>query len=232
MGLKIEKISDIVPYTPEWFEDKKAKMSSSEIYQIMGEGGITKAGVAWIEGKVYEKLTGKSAKKEVPVTEDIVFGIENEPISIRDWCVKNNKIPLFEELYIAVDDIFRTTPDNAVQEDSFSVFNMAQTEMRIMPLETKSYKGAKHMAHVRCKTPDDIRKINLQLHWQIISQISWTESWKGMALFFNPEFKIGSPYRYGEVRYRRIDMGNDFKMFEQRTKEARNIYNNALNYGK
>lgn len=232
MGLSIEKISDIVPYTPEWFEDKKWKMSSSEIYQIMGEDKITKAGIAWIEGKVYEKLTGNSAKKEVPLTEDIVFGIQNEPISIKDWCVSNKKVPLFETLYVEVDDIFRTTPDNAVQEDDFPVFRLDEKEMRIIPLETKSYKGAKHMAHVRCKTPDDIRKINLQLHWQIISQVYWTDSYKGMALFFNPEFKEGSPYRYGEVVYRRLGMEKDFSMFKQRIQQAREIYYKALNYGK
>lgn len=223
----VNKLSNIVPYSDEWFTARLGYMTGSKISCLMGIKGIGDGGMTYIRNKVYEKLTGKSTEKNI-TTEGIMWGVENEPKAVK-YFQEVHKIPLImTDKHIIHDDLYSVTPDGLLIRD-LKFVNTEKGEYNCETLESKSYfTPSIHMEHVECKTPKDIYEINKPLYWQVISQMFFADALRGNAIFFHPDFSEKSKYRLGHVLFKKIDLLQDFKFFGARLEEARTIYNQKI----
>lgn len=231
--LSLSKISEISPYSPEWFNNRLGKMTSSSIACLCSPKGIGKGGMTYIRNKVAEVITGKSTERNI-TTEAILWGIENEPKAINYWrSVTPGVHRVITDTHIVFNERFSSTPDALVMMNEKLVFSQDGNFLNCETLESKSYMTpANHMAHVECKAPADIKDLNPDLFWQCISQIYWADVLRGRAIFFHPDFPVDSPYRLGEVVFRKVDLMPDFHLFKQRMDEATKIFDNILNFKK
>lgn len=241
--LPLSRISQIVPYSKEWYANRLAKMTSSPISCICAPKGIGEGGLTYIRNKVSEAITGKSTERNI-TTEAILWGIENEPKAIAYWKQSKNKQheldPTKEFVYrhltdqhIVFNEYFSSTPDALIMMNEKLVFSEDGEFLNCETLESKSYMTPSvHMAHVECQTAKELKALNPKIFWQIISQISWAGVTRGRAIFFHPDFPETSPYRLGEVLFRKVDLVEDFKFFQDRTDEAVTLFNKFLNYKK
>lgn len=207
--LKLSSITTYIPYSPEWWADRLGKITSSKRSCLMGEKGIGVGGLTYIYQKVGEMMTGISSEKNI-TTEAIMFGIENEPKSLQ-YFIQKYEIPmLIVNKHLSGGEYFSSTPDALLVHRAIGDTYDCET------VETKSYSSyEKHIRHCLCKTPQDIKKINPELYWQVIDQMAIADVVQGNALFYNPLFKEGEG-RSNRVIFRKIDLINDFKLHKQR----------------
>lgn len=233
--LEISKISDIEPYSTQWFENRLGKMTSSLISCLCTPKGIGKGGLTYIRNKVFETLTGKSTEKNI-TSEAILWGVENEPKSIAYWkSITPSCHRLLTNQHIIYNERFSSTPDALVMMNKDCVFVTKDgiEYLNCETLETKSYMTPSiHMAHVECQTAQDIKELNPDLFWQVLSQIYWADCLRGRAIFFHPDFPDGHDYKMGEVIFKKVDLLPEFNLFKQRTEEATKLFDKFLNYRK
>jgi len=227
--LSLDKISTLVPYSEDWFKHRLGYMTGSRISVLCAPKGIGVGGMTYIRNKVSEAITGVSTERNI-TNEGILFGIENEPKSLKEWQEANNIPMLITNKHIVFDDRYSVTPDALAIRDEKLIYT-SNGELNCETVESKSYiTPSVHMAHVQCKTPDDIKALNPELFWQVVSQVYWTNVLKGWAIFFNPNFPLGSPYRRSAVEFRKVNMIADFKIFEQRTNEGKTLFERELKW--
>lgn len=231
--LPLSRISEIIPYSKEWYVNRLAKMTSSPISCICAPKGIGEGGLTYIRNKVSEAITGKSTERNI-TTEAIIWGIENEPKAIQYWrSVTPGVHRHITDTHIVFNEYFSSTPDALVMMNEKLVFSEDGEFLNCETLESKSYMTPSvHMAHVECQTAKELKALNPKIFWQIISQIHWAGVTRGRAIFFHPDFPEGSPYRLGEVIFKKIDLVEDFQFFQKRTDEAVTLFNKFLNYKK
>lgn len=230
--LLLSKISKIVPYSQEWFNHRLGVMTGSMVSPICAPEGIGVGAMTYIRNKVYEKITGKSTEKNI-TTDGTVWGIENEPIAIQEWKNEQGFYDIITDKHIIFNDRYSVTPDGLVIRDVKTAYIKDGTELNCETVESKSFMTPSvHMAHVECKTPEEIRRLNPKLFWQVVSQVYWADVLRGHAIFFHPDFKKGHPYRMGHVQFRRIEMTKEFNLFKTRTEEAERIFEQKLNFNK
>ncbi len=233
--LPLSRISEISPYSPDWFANRLGKMTSSSIACLCTPKGIGKGGLTYIRNKVSEVITGKSTEKNI-TNEAILWGIENEPKALQYWrSVTPGVHRMITDTHIVYNERFSSTPDALVMMNEKLVFVTKDGEefLNCETLESKSYMTPSiHMAHVECETAQDIKELNPDLYWQVISQMYWTDSLRGRAIFFHDHFPEGSPYRLGEVIFKKVELLEDFKFFEGRMKEATLLFDKFLNFKK
>lgn len=222
MAFNLKSISNITPYSDDWWLSRLGKLTSSRISCILGDRGIGEGGMTYIRSKVAEKLTGKSSERNV-TTEAILFGISNEPLSIANYKEKYNVPFILTNKHLVYNELFASTPDFIVINSELGDSYDAETG------ETKSYQTfATHMEHCECNTPADIKKIDKALYWQVISQMAWSGVLKGNATFYHPDF-AGTKLESHRVQFKKIELIADFKFLATRMEEATTIYNNLLN---
>jgi len=61
--LNVNKVSQIEPYSPEWFSNRLGKLTSSSIACLCAPKGIGTGGMTYIRNKVSEVITGISTEK-------------------------------------------------------------------------------------------------------------------------------------------------------------------------
>lgn len=225
----IKKLSNIVPYSETWFQARLGYMTGSKISCLMAPKGIGDGGYTYIRNKVYEKITGRSTEKNIN-TEATIWGVNNEPVAVKEF-QDVYQIPLIlTDKHIVHDDLYSVTPDGLLIRD-LKFVNNDNGEYNCETLESKSYMTPSvHMAHVECKTPEDIKSLNSSLYWQVISQMHMADTLRGNAIFFHPDFPVTSKYRLGHVLFKKIDLRPDFIFFAGRLEEARKIYNQKLQF--
>jgi len=231
--LPLSRISEISPYSPDWFNNRLGKMTSSQIACLCAPKGIGKGGLTYIRNKVSEVITGKSTEKNI-TNEAILWGIENEPKAIAYWrSVTPGVHRMITDTHIVYNERFSSTPDALVMMNEKLVFTEDGQFLNCETLESKSYMTPSiHMSHVECQTAQDIKDLNPDLFYQCVSQMFWTDSLRGRAIFFHPDFPEGSPYRLGEVIFKKVDLIEEFKFFEKRMAEAEVLFDKFLNYKK
>jgi hypothetical protein len=231
--LPLSRISEISPYSPDWFANRLGKMTSSSIACLCTPKGIGKGGLTYIRNKVSEVITGKSTEKNI-TNEAILWGIENEPKALQYWrSVTPGVHRMITDTHIVYNERFSSTPDALVMMNEKLVFVTKDGEefLNCETLESKSYMTPSiHMAHVKCRTAMDIRELNIDLFYQVLSQIHWAGVTRGRCIFFHPEFPESSPYRLGEVIFKKTELMSEFKFFQQRMDEAVDIFQKELNW--
>jgi len=228
--LSLSKISKLSPYSDGWFKARLGMLTSSKISCICAPEGIGRGGMTYIRNKVSEVITGKSTEKNIS-TEATQWGIDNEPFAIKYFQQVNNIPAIITDKHIVYDERYSSTPDGLlITNEKFSMTDN-QEFLNCETLESKSYMTPSiHMMHVECQTPLEIKKINADLYWQVISQMYWADVLCGNAIFFHPDFPESSNYRLGHVVFKKIDLMADFKLFAARTAEAKQIFNDKLNF--
>jgi len=246
--LPISRISEISPYSPDWFANRLGKMTSSYIACLCTPKGIGKGGLTYIRNKVSEVITGKSTERNV-TNEAILWGIENEPKALQYWrSVKDKEYEaapdkskvekvhrMITDTHIVYNERFSSTPDALVMMNKDCVFIVRDgiEYLNCETLESKSYMTPSvHMAHVECQTAQDIKELNPDLFWQCVSQMYWADCLRGRAIFFHPDFKDDSDYKLGEVLFRKVELMDEFNLFKKRTEEATALFDKFLNYRK
>lgn len=244
--LPLSRISEISPYSPEWFANRLGKMTSSSIACLCTPKGIGKGGLTYIRNKVSEVITGKSTERNV-TNEAILWGIENEPKALQYWrSVKEKEYEaapdkskvekvhrMITDTHIVYNERFSSTPDALVMMNEKLVFTEDEQFLNCETLESKSYMTPSiHMAHVECNYASEIKELNPDLYWQVISQIYWADVTRGRAIFFHPDFPEESPYRLSEILFKKTELLEDFKFFGKRMDEATVLFDKFLNYKK
>ena len=232
--LLLSKISAIVPYSYEWFVHRRGVMTGSNMSPICAPEGIGVGAMTYIRNKVYEKITGHTTEKNI-TSDDIIWGIDNEPIGLEEWRIKEGYFDLQREKHIIYSERYSVTPDGLAIKNEKLMFLKDGSELNCETCEIKCFPTpSRHMAHVECETPNDIFKLNKPLFWQVISQVKWCGVRYGHAIFFHPDFDVESPYRLSSVKFDVIDpaLKEYFTLFDKRTKEAERIFEQKLNYRK
>jgi len=234
--LPVSRISLIEPYTKEWFKNRFGKITSSLVSCLCPPKGIGDGGLTYIRNKVHEEITGQPSDRNIE-TEGTLWGMTYEPMAIQYWrsvtpqCVKH-----LPHQHIVFGERFASTPDDLVFMDEKLIFGndpiTKEETLNCETLEAKCYMTpAVHMEHVECKTPEQLKKINPKVYWQVISQIEWANVMRGRAIFFHPHYKDGHPYKMGEVIFKKTELREEFKFFNTRMQEAETLFNKFLNYG-
>jgi hypothetical protein len=231
--LPLSRISQIEPYSKEWFRNRLGKMTSSQIACLCAPKGIGEGGMTYIRNKVSEVITGVSTERNV-TNEAILFGIENEPKAIQYWRSVTPAVHrMITDTHIVFNERFSSTPDALVMMNEKLVFTEDGDFLNCETLETKSYMTPSvHMAHVECKTPQDLKLLDPKIYWQKISQIEWAGVTRGRTIFFHPHFPESSPYRLGEVIFKKTELLSEFQFFNTRMQEAIQIFEKVLNFKK
>lgn len=140
--------------TPEWFEIRKGKITSSEIYKIMGDRGFTEIAKTYLLEKACEFYGGVTE----PVTgQALEWGVELEPVAIQ-YYEELTGIEVEKASFIIVNDFYGGSPDGIVEPHGI--------------VEVKCpYKSANHFKHGLINSPEKFKKIVPNYYYQCISNM-------------------------------------------------------------
>lgn len=227
-GLPIERISHTSVYQEDWHRMKLGKFSASKNGDLIGKssdkGTFTDTAITLIENLAGEIDTGKRSQDEI-FNDDINWGNAYEPEAIQ-WFRENVKPFLGKEngeiqpvlknehtgdthRLILYDEYSCCTPD-ALVADSYDIdklFDPTGERIRVAPLETKCPKKFHRFVKLRkCKTPEDLKKEESKYHWQVITQMLFTDAVEGFFCCYHPFFEVKGSI----IHYRRINLTEDF----------------------
>lgn len=140
--------------SPEWFQVRKGKITSSEVHKIMGEKGLSETAKTYLLEKVCEYFGGVT---EPATGRPLEWGTELEPIAI-DYYQQVTGIQVEKASFMVVDDYYGGSPDGLVQPDGI--------------IEVKCpYKSANHFKHGQITSPTTFKKIAPNYYYQCISNM-------------------------------------------------------------
>lgn len=225
-------ISNVEIYSDEWHQFRLGKFTSSKIHCLMTDRPFTEDGVAYINQKVGEKMTGHSTCGEDEIIEDenTVWGIQNEPVALKEFAkLKGLKYLVVGKTIHEPGSNFSSTPDaiwvlnsSVTKEDCY---NVATVEVKC------PHKFNRFIPLSRCKTPADVKKKNRGYFWQVIDQMHNCGASIGYFVVYHPYFPAGKNMRV--IEFKKIDLWPEFAFLEQRKKQSLdmflNIYSEFLN---
>ncbi len=212
-------ITDIQPYSHEWWSKRHGCFTASEIHKLMSEpkskeakeaGELSDGALTYVLEKVHEKLTGK-AKMGIDnfATQ---WGIEHEPLAAM-WYQKltGNTIKEPTLCFHETQEGFSCTPDKFVNDDGL-------TEIKCPA------NGANHLKHCFITTNEFFKIEHKEYYWQIVAQLSVTKRIWCDFLSFDPRINND----FGMFIYRVKDVQKDISLMESKLKKARDMYNGYL----
>lgn len=220
--LKTSHISNIQIYTEEWDKIRLGRFTSSRIFTLMGDKGLTDGAMTYIYHKVGETITGKStAEDEIIEDENTSWGRDYEPAAIRKFGLsKGIEYLVTEKVIFDPDTIFSSTPD-AIWIHGQSV--LKANEYNVSTLEVKCpRKYHKFIPLYNCKTPSDLKYFNRTYYWQVIDQMYNCDSSVGYFCCFHPLFPEGKNMNI--IEFRKIELWDDFKKLKDRKEQAAELY--------
>jgi putative phage-type endonuclease len=137
-----------------WFEMRKGKITSSEIYKIMGEKGLSETAKSYLLERVVEFYGGFSEPAHGTALD---WGTELEPVAIEYYeQLKNTKVE--KASFIPADQHYGGSPDGLIPTDGI--------------IEVKCpYKSANHFKHGLIKDAAKFRKVVPNYYYQCISNM-------------------------------------------------------------
>lgn len=140
--------------SPEWFEMRRGKITSSEIYKIMGEKGFTETAKTYLLEKASEHFGGVI---ESVNTMPLDWGRELEPIAIQHYQNITGKV-VEKASFIDVNKNYGGSPDGLVSPGGI--------------IEIKCpFKSANHFKHGLINTPEKFKKTTPNYYYQCISNM-------------------------------------------------------------
>ena len=157
-----------------WFEMRKGKITSSEIYKIMGEKGLSETAKSYLLEKVVEFYDGFS---EPAVGRALEWGTELEPVAIQHYEELRN-IKVDKASFVPYDSSYGGSPDGIVPPDGI--------------VEVKCpYKSANHFKHGMIKNAASFKKITPNYYYQCVSNMICTGTKWCDFISFDPRVKEG-----------------------------------------
>ena len=159
-----------------WFQIRKGKITSSEIYKIMGERGLSETAKSYLLEKVCEHFGGVT---EPAFGQALDWGTELEPVAIEHYSKLTN-IVVEKASFIPVDEFYGGSPDGLVQPDGI--------------IEIKCpFKSANHFKHGLIDSPAKFKKIVPNYYYQCISNMICSGATWCDFISFDP--RVSSDYQ-------------------------------------
>ena len=138
----------------EWFEMRKGRITSSEIYKIMGKGDFSETAKTYLLEKVCELYGGVT---EPATGAALTWGTELEPVAIEHY-EKLTDVKVDKASFIPVGDYYGGSPDGLLPPEGI--------------IEVKCpFKSANHFKHGMINTPEKFKKIAPNYYYQCISNM-------------------------------------------------------------
>lgn len=187
--LKKAHISAIKAGSQQWYDERLAKMTSSEIHYLTYPTGFTEGTTNYIRRKVGEELTGKSSKEEID-TIATRHGLQHEEAAVRKFGISIGlEFVVVQQLIIIPGTRFGGTPDALiilrVSPDGLE-YEVETVEVKC-PLSFDGY-----IALFECDTPQKLKKEKREYYWQVLDQMLLCGALKGHLVIYHPDFKAGN----------------------------------------
>jgi putative phage-type endonuclease len=160
-----------------WFEIRKGKITSSEIYKIMGKGDLSETAKTYLLEKVCELYGGVT---EPATGAALNWGTDLEPVAIEHY-EKMTGVKVEKASFIPVGDHYGGSPDGIVAPEGI--------------IEVKCpFKSANHFKHGMINSAEKFKKIAPNYYYQCISNMICAEAkWCDFISFdprVNEDFKM------------------------------------------
>lgn len=159
--IMIEQRSD------EWISSRKGKITSSEIYKIVGEGKtkgstLSETAKTYLLTKIAEELGGQTDSMSSSGIASLKWGIDLEGTAI-SYYEKTKSLKVDKASFIQYSDYYGGSPDGLVLPEGI--------------IEVKCpYNSTNHFKHGMIKTNEDFKKIAPNYYYQCLSNIVCTKS--------------------------------------------------------
>ncbi len=187
--LKKSHISAIKAGSQQWYDERLAKFTSSEIHFLTYPTGLTDGSLSYIRRKVGEELTGKSSKEEID-TVATRHGLQHEEAAVRKFGIKAGlEFVVVQQLISPPGTRFGGTPDALILLRE----SPDQTEYEVETVEVKcppSFDG--YISLFECETPAALKKEKREYYWQVIDQMLICGAKRGHFVIYHPDFKAGN----------------------------------------
>lgn len=160
--------------SPEWFEIRKGRITSSEIYKIMGKEDFSETAKTYLLEKVCEHFNGYT---EPASGQALDWGTDLEPLAIQHYeeltGVKVEKAP-----FIPAGPFYGGSPDGLIPPDGI--------------IEVKCpFKSANHFKHGLIDTPAKFKKTIPNYYYQCMSNMVCAGAKWCDFISFDPRVKEG-----------------------------------------
>jgi len=160
--------------SPEWFEIRKGKITSSEIYKIMGKEDFSETARTYLLEKVCEHFDGYS---EPASGQALDWGTELESVAIEHYeGVTGVKVD--KASFIPAGDFYGGSPDGLIAPEGI--------------IEVKCpFKSANHFKHGLIDTPAKFKKVVPNYYYQCVSNMICAGAKWCDFISFDPRVKEG-----------------------------------------
>lgn len=160
--------------SPEWFEIRRGKITSSEIYKIMGKEDFSETAKTYLLEKVCEHFDGYS---EPATGQALDWGTELEPVAIQHY-EEVTGVKVEKASFIPSGDFYGGSPDGLIAPEGI--------------IEVKCpFKSANHFKHGLIDTPAKFKKVVPNYYYQCISNMICAEAKWCDFISFDPRVKEG-----------------------------------------
>ena len=160
--------------SPEWFEIRRGKITSSEIYKIMGKEDFSETAKTYLLEKVCEHFDGYS---EPATGQALDWGTELEPVAIQHY-EEVTGIKVEKASFIPSGDFYGGSPDGLITPEGI--------------IEVKCpFKSANHFKHGLIDSPAKFKKVVPNYYYQCISNMICAGAKWCDFISFDPRVKEG-----------------------------------------
>ena len=160
--------------SPEWFEIRRGKITSSEIYKIMGKEDFSETAKTYLLEKVCEHFDGYS---EPATGQALDWGTELEPVAIQHY-EEVTGVKVEKASFIPSGDFYGGSPDGLIAPEGI--------------IEVKCpFKSANHFKHGLIDTPAKFKKVVPNYYYQCISNMICAGAKWCDFISFDPRVKEG-----------------------------------------
>ena len=143
----------------EWFQMRKGRITSSEIYKIMGKGDFSETAKTYLLEKVCELYGGVT---EPATGAALSWGTDLEPAAIEHY-EKLVDVKVEKASFIPIGEHYGGSPDGLIPVDGI--------------IEVKCpFKSANHFKHGMINTAEKFKKIAPNYYWQCNSNMVCAEA--------------------------------------------------------
>jgi putative phage-type endonuclease len=158
--------------SPEWFDLRRGKITSSEIHKIMGDKGFSETAKTYLLEKVCEFYGGVTEPAQGAA---LNWGIELEPVAIK-YYEELKKVKTEPATFTPVDEHYGGSPDGLLLPEGI--------------IEVKCpYKSANHFKHGMIKDEASFKKIAPNYYYQCISNMICTNTKWCDFISYDPRVK-------------------------------------------
>ena len=138
----------------EWFEMRKGRITSSEVFKLMGKGDLTETAKTYLLEKVSELYGGVT---EPATGAALTWGTELEPVAVEHY-EKLTNVKVEKASFIPVGDHYGGSPDGLLPPEGI--------------IEVKCpFKSANHFKHGMINSAEKFKKIAPNYYYQCISNM-------------------------------------------------------------